>query len=150
MYYIDRLNNGQYPKGRKRLAIRYDFKCAKQPLRSLHCRYYTCEHLRITVQYMVNREKVSYHCVIYLLSLSSNIFTFYVLVNVPLCCCSLLINNRILLFFISIIIIRRNVHIFFIRICKSMESIMLYPTCVCSYVMRYSMHKKDSSTRMAH
>jgi hypothetical protein len=98
MYYIDRLNNDQHPKGRKRLAIGYDFKCAKQPLGSLHCGYYMCEHLRITGQYMVNHEKVSYHCVLYLFNLSSNIFTFCVLVNVPLCCCSLLINNRILLF----------------------------------------------------
>jgi hypothetical protein len=47
---------------------------------------------------MVNREKVSYHCILLLLNLSSNIFTFCVLVNVPLCYCSLLINNRILLF----------------------------------------------------
>jgi hypothetical protein len=150
MYYIDRLNNDQHPKGRKRLAIRYDLKCAKQPLGSLHCGYYTCKHLRITGQYMVNREKVSYHCVLYLPNLSSNIFTFCVLINVPLCCCSFLINNQILLFFISIIIIRRNVHIFFIRICKRMESTMLYLTCVCSYALRYSMHKKDSLIRMAH
>jgi hypothetical protein len=42
---------------------------------------------------MVNREKVNYHCVLYLLNLSSNIFTFCVLINVPLCCCSLLINK---------------------------------------------------------
>jgi hypothetical protein len=48
---------------------------------------------------MINREKVSYHCVIYLLNLSSNIFTLCVLINVPLCYCSLLINNRILFFF---------------------------------------------------
>jgi hypothetical protein len=47
---------------------------------------------------MVNRDKVSYHCVLYLLNLSSNIFTFCVLINVRLCCCSLLINNQILLF----------------------------------------------------
>jgi hypothetical protein len=150
MYYIDRLNNDQHSKGRKRLAIGYDFKCAKQPLGSLHYGYYTCEHLRITGQYMVNHEKVSYHCVFYLLNLSSNIFTFCVLVNISLCCCSLLINNRILLFFISIIIIRRNVHIFLIRICKRTESTMLYLTCVCSYAVRYSVYKEDSSTRMAH
>jgi hypothetical protein len=29
MYYVDRLNNGQHPKGRKQLSIGYDFKCAK-------------------------------------------------------------------------------------------------------------------------
>jgi hypothetical protein len=56
MYYVDRLNNGQHPKGRKRLAIGYDFMCAKQPWGSLHCGYYTCKHLRITGQYMVNCE----------------------------------------------------------------------------------------------
>jgi hypothetical protein len=50
MYYVDRLNNGQYPKDKKRLAIGFSFKCAK--------------HLRITGQYLVNREKVSYHCVL--------------------------------------------------------------------------------------
>jgi hypothetical protein len=93
MYYVDRLNNDRHPKDGKRLTIGYDFKCAKLPLSSLHCGYYTCEHLRITGQYMVNREKVSYHYVIYLLTLSSNIFTFCVLINVSLCCCSLLINN---------------------------------------------------------
>jgi hypothetical protein len=64
MYYVDRLNNGQHPKGRKRLTIKYDFKCAKQLLSSLHCGYYTCEHLGITGQYKVNREKVNYHCVL--------------------------------------------------------------------------------------
>jgi hypothetical protein len=64
MYYVDMLNNGQHPKGRKRLAIRYDFKCVNQPLVSLHYGYYMCEHLGITRQYMVNREKLSYHCVI--------------------------------------------------------------------------------------
>jgi hypothetical protein len=99
MYYVDRLNNGQHPKGRKRLSIGYDFKCSKQPLDSLHCGYYTYEHLRITGQYIVNHEKVSYHCVIYLLNLSGNIFTLCVLINVLLCFCSLLINNQILLFY---------------------------------------------------
>jgi hypothetical protein len=39
MYYVDRLNNGQHPKGRKRLAIGYDFKCAKQPLGSHGCMF---------------------------------------------------------------------------------------------------------------
>jgi hypothetical protein len=99
---------------------------------------------------MVNREKVSYHCILLLLNLSSNIFTFCVLVNVPLCYCSLLINNRILLFCISIVIIRRNVHIFLIRVCKRTESTMLYLRCGCSCDMKYSMHKEDSSTRMTH
>jgi hypothetical protein len=64
MYYVDRLNNGQYPKDRKQLAIGFGFKCVKQPLGSLHYGYYTCERLRITGQYLVNREKVSYHCII--------------------------------------------------------------------------------------
>jgi hypothetical protein len=47
---------------RKQLALGFSFKCAKQPLGSFHCGYYTCEYLRITGQYIVNREKVSYHC----------------------------------------------------------------------------------------
>jgi hypothetical protein len=93
MYYFDRLNNGQHPNDGRRLSIGYNFKCAKEPLGSLHYGYYTCDHLRITGQYMINRQKVSYQCVLYLLNLSSNIFTFCVLINVPLCCCSLLINN---------------------------------------------------------
>jgi hypothetical protein len=83
MYYVDKLNNGQYPKDRKRLAIRFGFKCAKQPLGSLHCGYYMCKHLRIARQYIVNHDNVSNHYVLELLNLSSNIFTFRVLVNVP-------------------------------------------------------------------
>jgi hypothetical protein len=59
MYYVDRLNNGQHLKGRKRLAIGYDFKCVKQPFGSLHYGYYMCKYLRITRQYIVNHEKVS-------------------------------------------------------------------------------------------
>jgi hypothetical protein len=46
MYYIQKLNNGQYPPNRKCLSVKYGFKCAKQPLGSLHCEYYVCEHLR--------------------------------------------------------------------------------------------------------
>jgi hypothetical protein len=64
MYYVDMINNGQHPKGMKWLAIGYDLKCVKQPFCSLYCGYYTCEHLRITEQYMVNHEKLSYHCVL--------------------------------------------------------------------------------------
>jgi hypothetical protein len=59
-------------------------------------------------------------------------------------------NNQILFFCISILTMKMNRHIFFIRICKREESIMLYPICACSYVVRYSMYKKDSSTRMRH
>jgi hypothetical protein len=64
MYYIDRLNNGQHPKGRKQLTVGFGFKYAKQPLGSLHRGYYTYEHLRITGQYIINHEKVSYYCVL--------------------------------------------------------------------------------------
>jgi hypothetical protein len=42
---------------------------------------------------------------------------------------------------------RRNWHIFLIRICKRAESTMLYPTCACSCAVRYSMQMEDSSTR---
>jgi hypothetical protein len=43
---------------------------------------------------------------------------------------------------------RRNGHIFLIRICKRERLTMLYPICACSCTVRYSMQKKDSSTRM--
>jgi hypothetical protein len=46
MYYIEKLNNVEYPKDRKCLSVKYGFKCVKQPLGSLHCGYYVCEHLR--------------------------------------------------------------------------------------------------------
>jgi hypothetical protein len=29
MYYIEKLNNGEYPPNRKRLSLKYAFKCAK-------------------------------------------------------------------------------------------------------------------------
>jgi hypothetical protein len=64
MYLVVKLNDGQHPKVRKHLAISWNFKCAKQPLVSLHCGYYACEHLWVTGQYRVDHEHVSYHCVI--------------------------------------------------------------------------------------
>jgi hypothetical protein len=64
MYYIQKLNNNQYPPNRKRLSVKYGFKCAKQPLGSLHCGYYVCG------QYKVNHEDVSHHYFIYLYFLS--------------------------------------------------------------------------------
>jgi hypothetical protein len=70
MYYIHKLNNGQFPPNRKHLSVKYGFKCAKQPLGSLHYGYYVCEHLRICGQYKVNREDVSHHCFMYLYFLS--------------------------------------------------------------------------------
>jgi hypothetical protein len=70
MYYIQKLNNGQYPPNRKYLSIKFGFKCSKQPLGSLHCGYYVCEHFRICGTYKVNREDVSHHCFMYLYFLS--------------------------------------------------------------------------------
>jgi hypothetical protein len=66
MYYIEKLNNGEYPMDKRRLSIKYGYKCAKQPLDSLHCGYYVCEHLRTCGQYRVNHEDVSHHCFMYL------------------------------------------------------------------------------------
>jgi hypothetical protein len=72
MYYIENLNNGEYMKDRKRLSVKYDFKCAKQPLSSLHYGYYMCEHLRTYGQYKVNREHVSHRYFMYLYFISPN------------------------------------------------------------------------------
>jgi hypothetical protein len=149
MYYVDRLNNGQHPKGRKWLAIGFSFKCVKQPLGSLYYEYYTCEHLRITGQYIVNCKKVSYYCVLWLINLSSNIFTFCVkcfFYAFTSCCCSLLITK--FYFFHQYPKYEKEPAYLFIRICKRAESTMLYPTYTCSCAVRYSMHKEDSSTRM--
>jgi hypothetical protein len=66
MYYVEKLNNGEYPTGRKCLSVKYGFKYDKQPLGSLHCRYYVCDPLRTYGQYRVNREDVSHHCFMYL------------------------------------------------------------------------------------
>jgi hypothetical protein len=57
---------GEYPPNRKPLSIQCGFKCAKEPLGSLHCVYYMYEHLRICGLYRVNREYVSHHCFTYL------------------------------------------------------------------------------------
>jgi hypothetical protein len=78
MYYIEKLNNGEYPPNKKRLSIKYGFKYVKQPLGSLHYGYYVCEHLRTCRQYRVNREDVSQHCFMYLYFVSP---FFYCLLN---------------------------------------------------------------------
>jgi hypothetical protein len=70
MYYIEKLNNAEYPPNRKCSSVKYGFKCAKQPLGSLHCRYYVCELLRTCGQYIVNREDVIHHCFMYLYFIS--------------------------------------------------------------------------------
>jgi hypothetical protein len=71
MYYIEKLNNSEYPSDRNHLSAKYNFKCTKQPLSSLHYGYYVCEHLRTCGQYIVNREDVSHHCFMYLYFVSS-------------------------------------------------------------------------------
>jgi hypothetical protein len=66
MYYIEKLNNDEYSSNRKRLSVKYDFKCANQPLGSLHYGYYVCKHCRTCGQYIVNHEYVSHHSFMYL------------------------------------------------------------------------------------
>jgi hypothetical protein len=78
MYCIEKLNNGQHPSIRKRLSVKYGFKCAEQPLGSLHCGYYVCKHLRTCGQYKINHENVSHHCLMYLYFLSP---FFHCLIN---------------------------------------------------------------------
>jgi hypothetical protein len=54
------------PKQEVCLPVKYDFKCVKQPVGFLHCRYYVCEHLRTCEDHRVNREDVSHHRFMYL------------------------------------------------------------------------------------
>jgi hypothetical protein len=89
LYYIKKINNGEYPPNRKHLSVKYGLKCAKQPSGSLYYGYYVCEHLRMCGQYKVNREGVSHHCFMYLYFVS----LFF-------------ITNLILFYYISILIIR--------------------------------------------
>jgi hypothetical protein len=122
MYYIEKLNNGEYPTDKKRLSVKYGFKCAKQSLGSLHCGYYVCEHLRTCGQYRVNREDVSHHCFMYLYFISL-IFIAYLL----------------LFYCISILIIGWNGIILLQRVCKTVELTMLYQTFVHFCAVRSSM-----------
>jgi hypothetical protein len=77
MYYIEKINNGEYPTDRKRLSVKYDFKCVKQSLGSLHYGYYVCEHLRICGQYKVNREDVSHYYFMYLCFVSPFLIAYF-------------------------------------------------------------------------
>jgi hypothetical protein len=129
MYYIEKLNIGEYPKDKKCLLVKYGFKCAKQSLDSLHCGYYVCEHLKTYGQYKVNREDVSHHCFMYLYFVSP-----FLLLTSFYC--------------ISFLIIGWNGIILLQRICKTVELIMLYRTCACSCTVRSSMQKAHYSTRM--
>jgi hypothetical protein len=122
MYYIEKLNNGEYPMDRKRLLVKCSFKCVKQPLASLHYGYYVCEHLRTCEQYKINREYVSHHCFMYLYFVSP-FFIPYLL----------------LFYCTSFLIVGWNGIIHLQRICKTVESIMLYRTYACSCVVRLSM-----------
>jgi hypothetical protein len=79
MYNIKKLNNGEYPSNRKRLSVKYGFKCAKQHLSSLYCKYYVCKHLRTCGQYIVNREDVSHHCFMYLFFVSPFFIAYLIL-----------------------------------------------------------------------
>jgi hypothetical protein len=122
MYYIEKLNNGEYLPNRKLLSVKYGFKCAKQPLGSLHRGCYVCEHLRTCGQYIVNHEDVSHHYFMYLYYVSP--FLHY------------LLNS---FYCISILIIGCNGIILLQRICKKVQSTMLYRTFSCSCAMRSSM-----------
>jgi hypothetical protein len=122
MYYIEKLNNDQYPLDRKRLSVKYGFKCAKQPLGSLHCGYYVCEYLRTCGQYRVNREDVSHHYFMYLYFVSP-FFIAYL----------------ILFYCTSFLIIAWNGIILLQRICKMVESPILYRTFVRSCAVRSFM-----------
>jgi hypothetical protein len=96
MYYMEKLNNGEYPPNRKHLSVKYGFKCAKQPLGSLHCGYYMCEHLRTCGYYIVNHEDVIHHCFMYLYFASPFFIAYLILFH----CISILIiwwNGIILL-----------------------------------------------------
>jgi hypothetical protein len=130
MYYIEKLNNDEYPMDKKRLSVKYDFKCVKQPLSSLYCRYYMCEHLKTCGQYKVNREDVSHHCFIYLYFVSlffHCLLTSFLLHQFP---------NYIVEWNYSLQ-----------RICKTVESIMLYQTFACSCIVRSFIWIAHSSTR---
>jgi hypothetical protein len=71
MYYIEKLNNVEYPNHMNRLSVKYGFKYVKQPLGSLYCRYYMYEHLITCGQYKVNHKYISHHCFMYLYFVSS-------------------------------------------------------------------------------
>jgi hypothetical protein len=122
MYYIKKLNNGEYPSNMKPLSVKYGFECVKQPLDYLHCRYYVCEHLRTCGQYRVKREDVSHHCFMYLYF----VLPFFIACLILFCC-------------ISILIIGWNGIILLQMICKTVKSTMLYPTFACSCTVRFFM-----------
>jgi hypothetical protein len=89
-----------------------------------------CEHLRTCGQYKVNREDISHHYFMYLYFISS---FFHCLLNYFYC--------------ISLLIIGWNVIILLQRICKKVESTMLYRTFARSYAVRSSMYMAHSLTR---
>jgi hypothetical protein len=122
MYYIEKLNNGEYPLNRKCLSVKYGFKCAKQPLSSLHCGYYVCEHLRTCGQYIVNREDISII-----------VLCIYILFH------HFFISYLILFYCISILIIGWNRIILLQRMCKKVDSTMLYRTFARSCIVRSSI-----------
>jgi hypothetical protein len=122
MYYIEKVNNDEYSTDRKRLSVKYGFKCAKQPLGSLHCGYYMCEHLRTRGQYRVYREDVSHHYFIYLYFVSP---FFYCLLT------------SFLLHHFSNYRVEWNYP--FTKICKMVESTILYRTYAYSCTMKSFM-----------
>jgi hypothetical protein len=109
MYYIQMLNNDQYPPNKKCLLIKYGFKCVKQSLGSLHCGYYMCDHLRTCGRAVQSKSWRCKSSLFYIFIFSFTIF--HCLINSFYC--------------ISFLIIGRSEIILLLMICKKLDSTML-------------------------